>query len=425
MKIDKKYFTLLLLVYIGIFWSFLQYGINHIFSCWDETLAILGGMVFLLHFRFLMKDKAFRAIFLATLIFATSGLLGNALFGYNKIINAISDLFINVKFFLCIILLIVLYRRNNILKFSDRISVHLNILSVFLIVVFFLDRIFHWFPVYEERFGLQSEQLFFQHPTFYASSIFYLLMLRILFVNKRDKINFFINSLLAVMICFSLRFKAIASVFLLVAIAIYMYRSHLRRYKSLIILLSVLTILLVSQNQLRFYFSGYGLRNFPRGVLLLTSLHILRDYFPIGTGFATFGSYVSGTHYSPVYDIYNISNIYGISRGNINAITDLYWPMIAGQSGIIGLICMIVIWIVLFNKIKKIRKINTRYYIAGLTSFCYLLCSSTSESSICNPACIPIAILLGLVFSQNFNGADHERKSNSIISSAVSSDGNK
>lgn len=426
MKISKKYLTLLLLVYIGIFWPFLQYGINNIFSYWDELLAFFGAVSFLVHFNVINKDKYYRTIICLVLIFGGCGLLGNVIWGYTKIAYALSDFFINIKFFLCLFLTITIYRKHDLLEYSHKITRHLNIISLFLLLAFLFDQIFHVFPVYEIRFGLKSEQLFFAHPTFYASSLFYLLMLRILFVRKKEKLNFFLNIVLSIMVAFSFRFKAIAVIMLFYAIYLYTVLPHLKKIKTLVILFVIGAVWVVSQEQLKFYFSGYGLENFPRGVLLLTSLNIIKDYFPFGTGFGTFGSYVSGEHYSPVYKIYHIANIDGIRKENINAITDQYWPMIGGQTGLIGLVCMILIWSILLIKIKKLKVINSRYYIVAISSFLYLLCSSTSESAICNPACIPLAVVLGLIFSQNIKkGVNYESKNHCVISSTVPPDRSK
>ena len=42
--------------------------------------------------------------------------------------------------------------------------------------------------------------------------------------------------------------------------------------------------------------------------LLTKAFEIARDMFPLGAGFATFGSYYSGVYYSSVYAAYGLSN---------------------------------------------------------------------------------------------------------------------
>ena len=41
---------------------------------------------------------------------------------------------------------------------------------------------------------------------------------------------------------------------------------------------------------------------------------ILLDYFPFGSGFASYASFASGVYYSPLYAEYGMDNIYGMTK---------------------------------------------------------------------------------------------------------------
>src|SRR6185436_21024610 len=75
-----------------------------------------------------------------------------------------------------------------------------------------------------------------------------------------------------------------------------------------------------------------------RSALYHTSILIARDHFPLGTGLATFGSHASKLFYSRVYSDYGISEVYGLSPRDSNFITDTFWPMVAGEGGVICLL---------------------------------------------------------------------------------------
>lgn len=400
MRISVRYLFLLFLLYIGVFWSFLQNSICGYFSYWDELFALFGFAALFCGFSIIRRNKDNIKIFIVIILYCLFGIVGNVLWRYTSLDAAFSDLFINIKFFLCSYLCTFIFQKIEIKKYSKKIKRHLDCVSIFLLFFFVVDRIFRVFSIYEVRFGIPSEELFFTHPTYYASSIFYLLMFRIIFINNKKWENTLINIFLCIMTIFSLRIKAIAVVILFISVVLIVRNREIKRIRWFIYFLTLLSIGFISTDLVKFYFTGYGLQNYPRGVFLITSKKIMKDYFPIGAGFATFGSYMSSVEYSPIYALYGISNISGISLDSKNAITDQYWTMIAGQTGVSGLICMILVWILLYKKIKNIEKVNSSYYIAAISSFLYLVCSSTSESAICNPTCIPFGFILGLIFSQ-------------------------
>lgn len=401
MRNAVKYYVLLILIYVGIFWSFIQYSITGLFSYWDELYAILFVPIFIYSVFKKNISKLDTLLFVLIITFSVLGLIGNLINSYATFEWALSDLFLNIKFFMCCYLTLCIFNTFDIEKYRIRIKRHINALSYLFLLLFVLNRILNIFPIYEIRFGVSSEQLIFAHPTFCASAIFYLILLRVLFIHAHSQSNsIWVTLLLCIIVLFTLRFKAIATIMLFIAIYIYIYNPYIKQLKWLIVFLGVGAIFLLSYDQITAYFTGYGLENFPRGVLLLTSIKMLIDYFPFGAGFATFGSYMSGVHYSPVYYKYGISEVYGITKENYNAMTDQYWPMIAGQTGIVGLICMVCIWVILYIKINKIKPINKIYFVVAISCLVYILVSSTSESAICNPACMPFAIILGLIFAQ-------------------------
>lgn len=75
----------------------------------------------------------------------------------------------------------------------------------------------------------------------------------------------------------------------------------------------------------------------PRIALYVGSLAIARDELPLGAGIGRYGSQMSREVYSPVYVAYGMDGMYGIKPERPIAVTDTYWPMILGETGVIGL----------------------------------------------------------------------------------------
>lgn len=390
---------MILLIYIGTLWSWLQYSVFSFFSSWDEALSLLFIPLALLNVSFSKNSKDFY-IWVSLIVFALFGLFGNIVYGFTNIGAALSDCFLNIKFFMLCYAILYIFRGWEWRTFSKGIKFHLNFLSIILLSLVAYDRVFKVFPVYEIRFGITSEEIIFLHPTFCAAAFFYLLVIRILLIEHRMMFDTVIDVGIGVSILLTLRFKAIAAVLAVIALIIYSINKNVRQFKWGILFTCLASIVLIAYKQIYgYFFSPYALM-FPRGALLNTSFIILKQFFPFGTGFATFGSFLSGVYYSPVYALYHLENIPGMTATEYNAITDQYWPMIAGQAGIVGMIAMATAWYLFYKKFSENKKMKRRQFIAGFSCLVYILISSTSESAICNPVCMPLAIVLGLILAQ-------------------------
>jgi hypothetical protein len=75
-----------------------------------------------------------------------------------------------------------------------------------------------------------------------------------------------------------------------------------------------------------------------RSALYGGSVDIAADYFPLGAGLGRYGSHMSRVEYSPVYAEYGLTRIRGLQEDNPSYVTDTFWPMVLGESGIFGLI---------------------------------------------------------------------------------------
>lgn len=74
----------------------------------------------------------------------------------------------------------------------------------------------------------------------------------------------------------------------------------------------------------------------PRAILFRTGWQIAKDYFPIGTGFATFGSVGAAKAYSPLYYVYHLNTVWGLSEKKMSFLLDSFYPQIFAQFGFLG-----------------------------------------------------------------------------------------
>ena len=75
----------------------------------------------------------------------------------------------------------------------------------------------------------------------------------------------------------------------------------------------------------------------PRTALYVGAVAVARDHLPLGAGIGRFGSHLSRAEYSPVYAEYGLDRIYLLTPDRPDAVTDTFWPMVLGETGVLGL----------------------------------------------------------------------------------------
>ena len=318
----------------------------------------------------------------------------NHKFGYQPATAVLIDLYANLKFFLSIVTGYYLLQGIAEWNGCDGLVFHAKAMALLLFVLLLADQLFHVFESPETRYGLRVTKLFYYHPTYLAGAMVFLLSLLTVFYRKKN-LPFIVMSLCVLF--FTLRGKAIAgaAVYCVIFYFIVIYRKKLRFWH--IVLIALIALAVAGEQFLYYYVELDGAS--ARSVLTRTSFVILKDYFPIGTGFGTFASAQASKQYSPVYLKYGLNYVHGLSMNRTSFGSDTFWPIIIGQTGFIGTICFVITIGVLFLRILKVRKVSISAYAAGIFMFVYLMISSTSEPAFNNSISIPLAMLLGYILT--------------------------
>ena len=103
-----------------------------------------------------------------------------------------------------------------------------------------------------------------------------------------------------------------------------------------------------------------GNGRFAKSIMTSTSIQIAKDYFPIGTGFGTFGSNYAKEVYSPVYYLYGIAENGALGAESKLYLTDLFWPILFGETGVIGTILYVGLMILLFVQVQRVFFYNKK-----------------------------------------------------------------
>jgi O-antigen ligase len=154
----------------------------------------------------------------------------------------------------------------------------------------------------------------------------------------------------------------------------------------------------VLANRFDLYFGGSDMDHAMRSVLYMRAWDIAKAYFPLGSGAGTFVSKPSRTlFFSPIYDIFGLSSVYGGSRGDSRFLMDAFWPKILGESGFFGLISYVSMYIFFLIRAYK----NLRNNMDHMTLFSFLILMqvaivSLASATLTNEIFVP---LIGSIFA--------------------------
>lgn len=328
------------------------------------------------------------AIALITFVFV--GLYGGALSAVQDSERAILiDVLTCVKFPLILLCSLYMLRKVS----GDLMRVIERECKVVIAIVLFFAVVNVFFNIgmgTEPRFGIRAFMFLCGHPTgLVALGVSLVLML--LRDPERNRSWILLGLLL---IASSLRSKGLVFCALTVTLLVVMRRG--RKLNAFHGLLCVVLAVIIGWDQFAVSFMTEG---YARTELTKASLEIAVDYFPWGTGFATFGSSVTAdsSYYSQLYYDYGLATVWGLEPGHTNFLSDTFWPTVVGQFGVAGTAAFLVLIGSLF---KLAYDLAGRRRIAVVCCFAYLLISSTAESAFFHPMAVPLAFCLALVVGE-------------------------
>jgi hypothetical protein len=241
------------------------------------------------------------------------------------------------------------------------------------------------------RFGIPSVQSIFIHPGIFGWFMAFAGLYFFAFFLTFKKLRYlWITLLLTMGSLLSMRRKPVGG-FLLGVVFAGTVQSPARRKRYLVFLLCLLTLLTVFSwskfvNVYQWTQEEYfgDPMQVARVVLHVKSVEIAGDYFPLGAGFGRYGSWMSRVHYSPLYEEYQMADIWGLSPDRPNFINDTFWPMVLGETGIFGLILYLSImgyFLVCIGKLcRKARLKGEKYIFAFLLGTFMIIVESLFES---------------------------------------------
>ncbi|WP_242832634.1 hypothetical protein [Clostridium saccharoperbutylacetonicum] len=293
-------------------------------------------------------------------IFMIIGALSTVIFKIQPEKSAIyKDAFNIIKFpvfYICALVLSNGLNKERLLtSVANRSRIYIMIIFIFSIINIFFEIGMN----IDVRYGLRSYKFLFSHSTYLVSSMVIMMCVIIADQHKKSDLIFIIESIIILI----LTFRNKAFVFIL---AYFFEKLMLKYFKKIklkyIFILGIFGILITYKKIVEV--ASYGIIA-ARPALYIVGFKLACDHFPFGSGFGTFASYLSGQYYSPVYDMYSISTVIGLTRDMYDYMADTFWPYIYGQFGFVGFVLFVAAIISIFISIKRRYYLNKKNMLAA------------------------------------------------------------
>lgn len=236
------------------------------------------------------------------------------------------------------------------------------------------------------RFGLPAYRFLYAHYTFLVAGCL-LFLSTLTYDLKRTNYKYIVMTILSMLLTLRSKAVMVVSIYIFVYISLLFYRRIKKRY---LVSGAFLAFFLIKDKVLLYIqWGASSLRN----LLYMTGFQIANSYFPLGSGFGTFGSGISLEYFSPLYSTYGILGTYALAT---TPVTDVFWPYIFVQWGWIGLGLFLFALFFLFK--SHYREAVTLYDKAILlTIWAYIFIASFGEAYLTNDTGVYVMIYLGMI----------------------------
>lgn len=375
-RLRFKEACMVLIFFLLIGFSFFNQYIS-IFSYLDETIAIIAVLILFIKYGYIKNNRMARSIILYLLLIVFIGILGNINSSLIRNILAIMiDAFGVVKNHI-VFITFSLVMLNGV-DYDKIIRFLIPFVKVFVTIVFILGIInfFHdigmSYNVYGlYRYGMRSYQFLYTNPAMVG-----IVMLSCIalfdYMHYRGIVKYFAFGAMLL----TLRAAILASVAVYFALHLFLkFSAKIRWYH---ILLTASVALLAGWGMVNEYFLS---NTSNRYILLYYGIEVFKRYFPLGSGFATYGSQMAYTNYSKLYTEFGFNNIWGLNIAYGGTVNDNFWPMIMAQLGIFGLIAMVAICFREFQIINNSTE-NKSIQVGLFTLFFSLMIGTTASADL-------------------------------------------
>ena len=221
----------------------------------------------------------------------------------------------------------------------------------------------------QKRFGIWGFNFIFTHAHIYAM-ILLLCLLFVVLTTKNIRIYWIYIAMTIVQLILSTKGTSIVTAAAILVIFFAIKNKSKITFRTVVPLAIVGCVL--GTYQIQTYLTN---ANAPRYILLYDGIKTSFRYFPLGAGFASFGSDIAANYYSKLHVEFGFYSYWGMRPGELYFLNDNYWPMILGQFGFLGFATVVFILYKFFDVIQK-TKMNYRVKAIIISCLFYIMLAS-------------------------------------------------
>lgn len=393
-------FIAILIVVLTLSEMFTAMGLGSFWGYIDELVTLFGAVVIVLSLMQHKYRRTDRTIILLSVVVLIIGLAGNAIFKYRTNIALIGlDIIATYKG-------IIYYLTFKAFSFNTQqvksiVKATFDLFFVLLIIMFplaCLNLLVDFGMGSEYVYGLRSFAFVFSGAG-NCSLIFYVIITVPLIKISIQKCFYLSDKIYLFFALFiwaaTLRSRALAyvGIFIILAVVVFYFNKHKKfKIKLWQVILLAIVIYFIAYDKIEFYFKNDRTARYN---LLYYGFVTLFNCFPLGSGFATYGSAVASDYYSSLYWEYGFDRVFGLAPGGDSFSNDGLWGEILGQFGLFGTIIFILIFAFLFIRLYKKSDDNYDRFLFMYVGLILLL-GSIGTKTVMHYIIVPVFILLAL-----------------------------
>lgn len=387
-----------------LFANYLQMMVGEV-KYYDEAITLIG-LFLIIYYRNEWKEleRDYRKMMLCLFPVLAIGIISTIRYHIQPQFAGIWRDFLAVsKFPICYYAYSLYARHVNLQKIMKKIIPIVKAFTLicfgFGITIFVARSPFNGILYHGERYGFPIFDMGFSHNTFLIAV---LLMNIAVLIADGSKKNALYVLLGVACVLFTMRSKPMLVLVFLATVLFVRRRFSFRFTKKNIVAYTFFILILTylaAANQIDRYV-GYG-ESAARGACYFYGAIIANNLFPLGAGFCTFSSSLSGVYYSPLYYEFKLENIEGLMPDNFTYAADTFWPNIFSQYGWIGFFFYIMMLYFMVKTIHKRFLPLSDQWIAGMLIIVYSISAAFAEAIFTNATAVDFALILTLFIGEN------------------------
>lgn len=333
-------FDLRAMLFLAVLLLLVLFELNGGRNYLDEALCIAAAG-YLLYLAFVDTLSRYDSVSIFLLVFVVFiGLLSNvasniSVSAFSIAIDIIAEIKVPLIFFAAKYLL-----RSEKTR-SDIVRILFPVAKVYIVVAFVCSVASQFVDIgmaESERYGLMGFKFFFPFSFQFLAVTLVMIAILISHENVKHKNAYLCLASISLM----LALKSSPLLFGVMFLFLLIYFNRRDRLKMSTIVIMCVVILLLGSFQIQTYLLN---PNAPRALFFHYGAITANEFFPLGSGFSTFGSDQAARNYSPLYYQYGFNTLFGMNPEDGSFLSDTFWPTAIAQFGWIGFAIYVIVFL--------------------------------------------------------------------------------